>query len=143
MPKKEIDDRFKKLGTVSFTFISKVNDFISHLEQGKLMATKCKKCGLMFFPPRADCGGCLSNDMEWVEVTGDGTLLTFSKLQYGPVGFEGDLPYTIAVAQFKDVKVFGRISKEIPDDELKVGMKVKAVSANLPNEKLSYEFQKA
>jgi hypothetical protein len=32
MAKKEVDDRFKKFGTVSFTAITKTNDFISYLE---------------------------------------------------------------------------------------------------------------
>ena len=32
MAKKEVDDRFKKFGTVSFTSITKTNDFIDYLE---------------------------------------------------------------------------------------------------------------
>ena len=37
--KREVDDRFKKFGTVSFTSITKVNDFVTHLEDGKVMGT--------------------------------------------------------------------------------------------------------
>ena len=143
MGKREVDDRFKKFGTVSFTAISKVNDFISHLEEGKVMATKCKECGADFFPPRADCAKCLSSDMDWVEVTGEGELLSFSTLQYGPVGFEDDLPYTIAIAQFKDVKVFGRLSKDLTDDDVSVGMKVTVAPLNTGGEKVLYQFSKA
>ena len=55
MGSKDIDDRFKKFGTVSFTATTKVNDFIDFLEQGKVMGTLCRGCGLKFFPPRADC----------------------------------------------------------------------------------------
>ena len=95
------------------------------------------------FPPRADCAQCLASDMEWTEVTGEGELLTFSKLQYGPVGFEDDLPYTIAVAQFKDVKVFGRMSKDLADDEIKIGMKVTVAPFDLGNDKILYQFNKA
>ena len=69
MAKKEVDDRFKKFGTVSFTAITKTNDFVGNLEQGKITGTKCKKCGLTFFPPRADCYQCLASDMEWFEVS--------------------------------------------------------------------------
>jgi hypothetical protein len=143
MAKQKIDDRFKKFGTVSFTSISKVNDFIAYLEEGKVMATKCKKCGMTFFPPRADCSGCLSRTTDWIDVTGKGTLLTFSKLYIGPAGFEGDLPYTIALAQFKNVKVFGRMSKKIPDIEVVAGMKVKTSPGQLANGKIAYEFKKA
>lgn len=143
MAKQEIDDRFKKFGTVSFTSISKVNNFIDYLETGKVMGTRCKQCAKTFFPPRADCHACLSSDMEWFEIAGNGKLITFSKLQYGPVGFEGDLPYTIAVAQFNDGKVFGRMSKEIPEGEITIGMAVTVSPLKLSGGKIAYEFKKA
>jgi len=143
MAKQEVDDRFKKFGTVSFTAITKTNDFIGHLEHGKIMGTKCRKCSLQFFPPRADCFHCLSSDMEWFEVAGTGKLLSYSKLEYGPVGFEGDLPYRIAVLDYGDYKIFGRIAKDVADEDIKVGMQMKAVVNKLPNEQLNYVFQKA
>jgi uncharacterized OB-fold protein len=143
MGKKDEDLRFSKFGTVSFTSVTKTNDFIDKLEKGQVMGTRCKGCGQLFFPPRADCYQCLSSDMEWFPVEGTGTLLTYSKLQYGPVGFEGDLPYTIALLDYGKYKVFGRIAKEIPDDQVKVGMAMKTVANPLPNGKMNYVFQKA
>ncbi|UCF85746.1 MAG: Zn-ribbon domain-containing OB-fold protein [Desulfobacteraceae bacterium] len=141
--KKEIDDRFKKFGTVSFTSISKVNDFVNYLEDGKVMYTRCKDCGLVFFPPRADCYQCLTSNMEWLEVSGKGKLLTYSTLEYAPVGFGDDLPYSIALLDYGDYKVFGRIASDIPDEEIKVGMEMKAKVNNLPNGQLNYVFKKA
>ena len=143
MAKKELDTRFSKFGTVSFTSITKTNDFVGYLEQNKVVGTKCKGCGLTFFPPRADCYQCLSSDMEWFEVSGKGKLITFSKLQYGPVGFEGDLPYSIALADFGDYKVFGRLAGDIPEEDIKVGMELKAAVNTLPNGQLNYVFKKA
>jgi len=143
MAKKDLDTRFSKFGTVSFTSITKTNDFVDYLEQGKVMGTRCKGCGLKFFPPRADCYKCLSSDVEWFEVAGKGKLLTFSKLQYGPVGFEGDLPYAIALADFGDYKVFGRMAGDIPADEIQVGMEVTAAPNTLPNGQVNYVFRKA
>jgi len=84
MGKKEVDDRFKKFGTVSFTAITKTNDFIDYLEKGKVMGTRCKDCGQSFFPPRSDCYQCLPGEMEWFEVSGTGKLVTYSKLEYAP-----------------------------------------------------------
>jgi uncharacterized OB-fold protein len=141
--KKEVDDRFSKFGTVSFTSISKVNDFIDYLAQGKVMGTRCKRCGTMHFPPVADCAECLSSDVEWFEVTGTGKLVSFSKLTYGPVGFEGDIPYSIALLDYGDYKVFGRIDKGIPDEALSIGMAMKTQAITLPNGQLSYVFSKA
>ena len=140
--KKEIDDRFKKFGTVSFTSITKVNDFIDYLEQGKVMGTRCKGCNLVFFPPRADCYQCLSSDMEWFEVKGKGKLLTYSKLAYAPVGFGDDLPYAIAVLDYGDYKVFGRIAGNVPEEDITVGMEMETVVNTLPNGRLNYVFKK-
>ena len=142
MAKKEVDDRFKKFGTVSFTTITRVNDFIDYLEKGKVMGTKCKECGQIFFPPRADCFQCLSRDMEWFEISSKGKLLTYSKLEYAPVGFEDDLPYAIALLDYGDYKVFARIAADVPEEEIKVGMEMKTVVNELPNGQLNYVFQK-
>jgi len=142
MAKKEMDVRFKKFGTVSFTATTKVNDFIDYLEKGKLAGTICKKCGKKYFPPRADCYNCLDSDMDWFEIDGTGKLITYSTLQYAPVGFEKDLPYTIALVDFGEFKVFGRISKDIPEDEIKVGMELKPKVVQISDGQLSFEFVK-
>lgn len=143
MAKNELDVRFSKFGTVSFTGVTQVNDFIGYLEQGKLMGTKCKQCGKRFFPPRAQCCESLSSDMEWFEVTGKGNLVSFSTLRYAPTGFTGDLPYTIALLDYGDYKVFGRIDGAMPVEELSVGMEMKAVVGKTANDQLTYVFQKA
>ena len=143
MAKKDIDIRFGKFGTISFTSTTKVNDFIDRLEQGKISGTKCKGCGKVYFPPRYDCYNCLGNDMEWFDVSGTGKLLTYSKLEYAPVGFENDLPYCIALLDFGDYMVFGRIANEVPEEEIKVGMEMKVVPNELPNGQLNYVFQMA
>ena len=140
--KREIDARFNKFGTVTFTSTTKVNDFIDHLEKGRIVGSQCRDCGLVFFPPRADCYQCLAGNMEWFEVTGSGKLVTYSKLEYAPVGFENDLPYAIAVLDYGDYKVFGRIAGDLPDDEIQVGMEMKTIVNHLPNGQLNYVFQK-
>ena len=75
-----------------------------------------KGCGYATFPPRADCYQCLSSDMEWFEVTGAGKLLSFTKLEYAPSGFEEDIPYTLALVDYGAYKVFGRLSRNIPKE---------------------------
>jgi len=141
--KKEVDDRFKKFGTVSFTSITKTNDFIDFLEDGKVKGTRCKDCGLVFFPPRADCYKCLTSNVEWFEVSGSGKLVTYSKLEFAPVGFQDDVPYCIALLDYGKYKIFGRIAKDVPEDEIKVGMEMKTIVNKTSNEQLNYVFQKA
>ena len=142
MGKKEADIRFSKFGTVSFTSITKINDFIDYLEKGNVMATRCKDCDAIFFPPRADCHKCLGNNMEWFEVKGKGKLVSYSKLEFAPVGFGDDLPYAIALLDYGDYKVFGRIANDVPEDEIKIGMEMETAVNNLPNGQLNYVFKK-
>ena len=140
---KEVDDRFKKFGTVSFTAITKTNDFVGHLEDNKVMGTRCRDCGKAFFPPRADCHQCFTSNMEWFEVSGKGKLVTYSRLQYAPIGFEKDVPYCIALVDYGDYKVFGRITADLPEEDIQVGMDMQTVVNTLPNGQLSYVFIKA
>ena len=140
---KEVDDRFKKFGTVSFTGITRVNDFIGHLEEGKVTGTRCKDCGLVFFPPRADCYQCLTGNMEWFEINGKGRLVTYSRLEFAPVGFQDDVPYCIALLDYGDFKVFGRIDTGLKESELNVGMEMVTTANALSNGQLNYVFKKA
>jgi uncharacterized OB-fold protein len=139
---KEVDDRFKKFGTVSFTAITKTNDFIDYLEKGAVMGSRCRGCGRPFFPPRADCHQCLAGNMEWFEVGGTGKLVTFSKLEYAPIGFQEDVPYCIALLDYGDYKIFGRISGNLTEDDIRIGMDMKTVANTLPNGQLNYVFEK-
>jgi hypothetical protein len=141
--KKEIDNRFLKFGTISFTATTRINDFIDYLEKGTVMGTRCKKCGQRYFPPRADCFNDLTSDMDWFEVKDSGKLLTFSTLKFAPAGFDKEIPYTIAVLDFGDYKVFGRVDNAIAEDKLSVGMPMKITVNKLPNEHINYLFTPA
>lgn len=141
MAEKEIDNRFSKFGTVSFTGLTRVNDFIDRLQQGRVMGTRCRTCGTRYFPPRADCCKSLDSDMEWFDVAGAGTLLTYSTLSYAPTGFGQDLPYTIAVADFDSILVFGRFDRSVPAEKISIGMPLKLAVRTLPEGNLAYEFR--
>jgi uncharacterized OB-fold protein len=143
MGKKPEDVRFGKFGTVSFTKTTRVNDFIDYLEQGKVMYTHCKTCNADFFPPRADCAGCLESQMEWREVSGTGKLVSYSQLKYAPVGFDEDLPYSIALLDYGDYQVFGRLDDSLDLADVEVGMEMTTAVNQLANGQINYVFKKA
>jgi uncharacterized OB-fold protein len=135
---------FENFGTVSFTAEAKTSDFVKYLEEGKVMATRCTKCGTSYFPPKMDCPNCLDSEVEWFEINNTGKLLTFTTVHYGPSGFENDAPYTLGIVDFGDgLRVFGRISKDIEVSTIKTGMELKAVPVKLSDERISYQFEKA
>ena len=133
---------FGNFGTVSFTNQSKAAPFVEYLAQGKFMATKCTKCGEKFFPPRLDCPNCLDSNITWFEIKSRGKLITYTTVNYGPLGFENDAPYSLGIVEFEEgVKVLSRISKEIDPNDIKIGMQLKVVPISLGNDKVSYELQ--
>ena len=140
-PSKTVDDRFERFGIKGFTAVSKVNDFIDHLEDGRVSGTRCRSCGVSFFPPRADCCRCLSEDMEWFPIQGAGTLISYSRLNYAPAGFEADVPYVVALVDFETCKVFGRIARDVPEKDLALGAEMTLVVHRPKGDRISYEFQ--
>ena len=81
--------------------------------------------------------------MEWFEINGKGRLVTYSRLEFAPVGFQDDVPYCIALLDYGDFKVFGRIDAGLEEDAIKVGMEMVTASSALPNGQLNYVFKKA
>ena len=63
-------------------------------------------------------------------------------VNYGPTGFEEDAPYSLAIADFDGMRVFGRLSKGLKESDIKPGMEVKILPVKLPGGRIGYEFQK-
>ncbi|MGQ9538379.1 MAG: Zn-ribbon domain-containing OB-fold protein [Candidatus Bathycorpusculaceae bacterium] len=120
--------------------ISKTLQFWESLKQGKVLATKCKKCGKLFFPPVADCSECLASDMEWVELSGEATIETFTHVVIRPTTFQPEKPYTVAIGKLKEgVRVLAWLTG-FRLSEVKVGMKAKLVAKTTTEGNLTYEF---
>ncbi len=136
---------FKYFGKKNFTPYTKVDKFADYLHKGKLMGTKCKKCGEIYFPPRADCLKCMDDSYEWIEYSGNGTLNSFTTIHAAPKGFDDIAPYTIGIV---DLKEGGRLLAwigDIPKDEIKNDMPVKVVPRifeEIPEIKLYYTIEK-
>jgi len=79
--------------------------------------------------------------MDWFPVGGEGTLITYTKANFAPAGFEKDVPYALGVAEFSDgVKVFARLDKALGDEAVKAGMNVKVRVIDLGEDRMSYEL---
>jgi uncharacterized OB-fold protein len=135
---------FENFGTVSFTSEAKVTDFVTQLEAGKVMATRCRQCGGSYFPPKADCPRCLSSDVEWFEVKSKGKLLSYTVVNYGPTGFENDAPYILALAGFDDgIQILARLSRDIAEKDIKVGMSLLVKPVKSADGRIAYQFSRA
>lgn len=120
--------------------ISKTLKFWEGLKQGKVYATKCKGCGKLYFPPSADCPECLLTELEWVELSNEAEVETFTHVVIRPTTFQQYKPYTVAIGKLKEgVKVLAWLTG-FKLSEIKVGMKVKLVAKVTLEGNPTYEF---
>ncbi|MCY0858854.1 MAG: Zn-ribbon domain-containing OB-fold protein [Sulfolobaceae archaeon] len=78
------------------------DEFIQALKKGEILATKCKNCGAVYFPPQRDCTNCGKSDMEWIKLDNEGEIMTYSIVVQKPQGFEDKGNYVIGIVKTKD-----------------------------------------
>lgn len=119
---------FEWFGRVSFCPHTKVSDFARHLREGRLMASRCGGCGQLSYPPRADCPRCLAGEFEYREIAGRGTVLSYSRIDAAPAGFEVLAPYVVGVVDLEETgRLLAWFGPSIPEEEIEVGMPVQVV----------------
>jgi uncharacterized OB-fold protein len=132
--------RSREIKIVQEIPISKTLKFWESLKQGKVLATKCARCGEVFFPPVADCPGCTAEDLEWVELSSEAEIETFTHVVVRPTSFQQNKPYTVAIGRLKEgVRVLAWLTG-FKLSEVKVGMKAKLVAKAALEGNPSYEF---
>jgi hypothetical protein len=120
--------------------ISKTQRFWNGIKEGKVYTTKCKKCKKLYFPPVGDCSACLSSEMEWVELSNEAEIETFTHIPIKPASFQSYDDYTIAIGRLKEgVRVLAWLTGTRLED-IKVGMKVKLTAKITREGMLTYEF---
>ena len=133
----------KSARTLQITYnlpISRTSKFWEGLKEGKVYATTCKKCGKLHFPPVTDCGNCGSSEVEWIELDGEGEVVTFTQVFVKPASFSEEPSYIVVIARLKeDVKVLAWLTG-IKRENVKVGMKVKLVAKIFSDKRVAYEF---
>jgi len=127
---------------------TKVARFADDLAAGKIMSTVCRKCGKKYYPPRADCSACMTSEMEWKPLSGEGKLITFTKIYVPPDHFavpQPPMPYSsvqfepcpVGIIEVeRGVRVMGWIPK-INVKKIRVGMMMKASPQTLPDGKVT------
>lgn len=132
--------RSKEIKIVQNMPINKTLKFWEGLKEGKVYATKCVKCGKLYFPPSADCSKCLSSEMDWIGLSSEAEIETFTHVVVRPTSFQQKKPYTVAIGKLKEgVRVLAWLTG-FKMSEIKVGMKAKLVAKTTPEGNLTYEF---
>lgn len=121
--------------------VAKVQKFFEGLREGKIYMTQCKGCGEKFFPPQADCPKCLTSNMDWIPLSGEGELLTCTMIFVKPPTYAHYKDYIVGIAQMKEgVKVLAWLKVDDPR-KITPKMKVRLTTAKRePEGVITYEF---
>jgi hypothetical protein len=50
--------------------------FLSGLREGRILGTRCSRCGSVFVPPKVYCPYCFRRVDDWVEASDEGVVVT-------------------------------------------------------------------
>lgn len=80
-----------------------------------LLASRCTVCGNVLFPRVDGCTYCSADDPEPVELTGPGTLWSWTAVTASPPGYQGEVPFGVGVVELPEgVRVITRLTESDP-----------------------------
>ncbi|MBC7075609.1 MAG: Zn-ribbon domain-containing OB-fold protein [Syntrophomonadaceae bacterium] len=72
------------------------------LRENRLLGLKCDKCGSITCPPKMACQECGSLDLDKVELSGRGKVVSFTTHYIAPMGRENEVPYTVVLVELEE-----------------------------------------
>ena len=111
--------------------------FFVGLGKEKLLGSRCTACGYTFATPRAYCMQC-GAATQWHELPLTGRVHTFTTCYYGGEAFLKETPFTLILVEFDgaDTLFLSRL-KNLPPDQVRIGLPVNARFAKTPTFKVT------
>ena len=113
--------------------------FAEQMQEGRIAGQKCPSCGLVFVPPKGFCPLCsvVMSEEDEVEVKDAATVTSFTVIT--PIQYQGQKErdeYVLAnlLLDGADSTIGQQRIEGIPHDQVRMGMRVKAVWAS-PDER--------
>jgi hypothetical protein len=94
--------------------------------EGRLLIMHCRTCDSPYFYPRRYCPHCWSDETEWREASGNGTLYSYSIVRQNPVPpFRDWCPYAVVLVDLDEgVRMMANWDRALPLEDLSCGLPV-------------------
>ena len=114
----------RRLRVLTFTGLAlddpALTPFWEAAKEGRLLLKSCLDCGAVHYYPRPFCPTCWSDNVEWIEASGKGTIYSYSVMRRAPV------PYAMAnVTLAEGPRMMSRV-EGIDATDVRIGMAVRA-----------------
>ncbi|MFN0090661.1 MAG: Zn-ribbon domain-containing OB-fold protein [Acidimicrobiales bacterium] len=118
--------------------------FWEGLKQGQVRIQRCRACATWVWYPRSHCSHCLSRDLEWTTISGEGVLYTFTVARQPTAPqFKGQTPQMLAVVQLDEGPRLTSTLTGVAEEQIKVGMRLKPVFDKVTDEVTMLRYQPA
>ena len=108
----------------------------------RLAIMQCRLCDRHFFYPRALCPHCHSSVDGWTNVSGRGTIYSFTIARRpGGAAFKSDVPYVVALVELEEGPrlITNIVTSDV--DSIRIGQKVTAVFDDVTPEVTLVKFK--
>lgn len=100
----------------------------------ELMLQRCNNCKSYIFYPRAVCPTCMSDELAWEKVSGQGSVYSYTVVHRAPAAFADDVPYVVAIIQLAEgPRMLSHVIK-CPPAQVRIGMPVQVVFEDVNDE---------
>lgn len=110
--------------------------FWNATSEHRLEIPRCGECGRFQMPPAPFCPACQSAEQEWVEVSGRGTIYSYTLITNPPFAEAAEhLPYAPALLELDDAPGVRLVSAIVnaPIDHVRIGARVTLCWQDLPD----------
>ncbi|MEC9340885.1 MAG: Zn-ribbon domain-containing OB-fold protein [Pseudomonadota bacterium] len=102
--------------------------FFEAMADGKVMVQRCADCGTWLAPGAFVCDNCASENLTWDQASGTGEVYSYVVYHraFDPA-FESLVPYNVCLIEMDEGPRLLGNTVGIENDQIQIGMKVKAV----------------
>lgn len=95
------------------------------MREQRLMLKRCRACGRHHHYPRELCPHCGSNEVEWTQAKGTGSVYSYTvaRRPAGPA-FKADTPYVVAIIELDEGARMMSNLVGIDPDQVRIGARV-------------------
>jgi uncharacterized protein len=114
------------------------------LKDNRIRVQHCLDCAEWVFYPRSHCSHCLSDRLEWRDVSGDATLYTFTiARQPTSPHFAEDVPQLLAVVELEGGIRMTTTLANVDEADIQVGMRLRPWFDRVSDEVTMLRFEPA
>lgn len=96
-----------------------------------LVGEVCPHCEVKIFPPRDLCPDCGQEAREPFAFSGRGEVYSYAPVKDAPAGFEGNVPYTVALVRLEEGPMVTAQLTDLGERTPMIGMPVEMVTRKL------------